>query len=69
MTASDAYILKKCVLYSISVSRRRRRGVDFSNWVVDEPPANEALALLLVVAGQRRLQLGLVTEKSRKEVD
>ena len=45
----------------LSVSRRR--GVDFSNWVVDEPPANEALALLLVVAGQRRLQLGLVTEK------
>ena len=53
----------------LSVSRRRR-GVDFSNWVVDEPPANEALALLLVVAGQRRLQLGLVTEKkSRKGVD
>ena len=49
--------------------RSRRRGVDFSNWVVDEPPANEALALLLIVAGQRRLQLGLVTEKSRKEVD
>ena len=67
MTASDAYILKKvCPLSSVS---RRRRGVDFSNWVVDEPPANEALALLLVVAGQRRLQLGLVTEKSRKEVD
>ena len=48
---------------------RRRRGVDFSNWVVDEPPANEALALLLVVAGQRRLQLGLVTEKEIRKLD
>ena len=52
----------------LSVSRRRR-GVDFSNWVVDEPPANEALALLLIVAGQRRLQLGLVTEKEIRRLD
>ena len=61
MTASDAYIFKKECPLSVS-----RRGVDFSNWVVDEPPANEALALLLVVAGQRRLQLGLVTEKKKE---